>query len=864
MTLRYELKERAESSLYSFFIQSWPIIEGHSKFVDEWFLEVIAEHLELVYYRKIKNLLINVPPRVGKPVGQFTLLQRDDGLRIAIKDIKEGDYILTDKGRYKKVLRKYYQGLMDVYTIRTSGYREVIAEGSHPFLTTEGWKEAKDLRITDTLATVETREDNGISIPLEEARLIGYILGDGCVVRNQCNITCADEVQLQDMINCANKLGFNYHIFKYKRKETYKLLTRFSLSKGVNSVRDWCKKHNLSNKNSYTKRIPDIIFRANKEVIGNFIGAYIACDGSVYKSSDRTDIRLEIGSVSEDLLMDVNHLLNRLGIRCYIRKCVSNRVTKRQGNTYTHYKLRTCGQDDMYRLSKVVPIYGEKQSKLLNGVIPKVNFDPVYMIDPISSIEKSGVEECYCLEVEDDHTFTANDIIVHNTSLISIAFPAWVWIKDPTEKFICASCTNSLSLDIADKSRLLIESPWYQENWGHLFKIRADQNAKSYFANDQTGYRISSSVGSMIIGKGGSIQLTDDPNVVGGESEVVRDGVLNWWSMKWYNRLNDIPNDRRILVQQRGDEKDVSGNVIVNDINNEWVKLILPLEYESENKCSTVPLWWTKGKAWEDPRTRDGELLTKRLNIDDVNKIKKELGSYGYAALYQQRPAPLEGGIIKKHWFKIYRYDQLPQIDYTIQSWDTALTANDNSAYSACTTWGLFQDRYDNTNVILLSAWRGRLEYPELRERVRRLSLNYMDVGENPPAYSNRYVPDQIVIEAKASGDPLLQDLRRAGVYGQPFIPNKHGDKTQRVRLITPLIEAGVVWVPSQVNNPDRMADFADEFVNEVSYFPNPRSLDYTDTLTQALIVLRDGSSIKNPKDYYEPDDRTEEVKRFY
>ena len=209
------------------------------------------------------------------------------------------------------------------------------------------------------------------------------------------------------------------------------------------------------------------------------------------------------------------------------------------------------------------------------------------------------------------------------TSLISIAFPAWVWLKDPTEKLICASCTNSLSLDIADKSRMLIESNWYQENWGHLFKIRVDQNSKSYFANDKSGYRISTSVGSSVIGRGGSLQLTDDPNVVGGESEVVRDGVLNWWSMKWYNRLNDIPNDRRILVQQRGDEKDVSGNVIANDINNEWVKLILPLEYESENKCSTVPLWWTKGKAWEDPRTRDGELLTKRLNIMTLTRSRK-------------------------------------------------------------------------------------------------------------------------------------------------------------------------------------------------------------------------------------------------
>lgn len=452
---------------------------------------------------------------------------------------------------------------------------------------------------------------------------------------------------------------------------------------------------------------------------------------------------------------------------------------------------------------------------------------------------------------------------VGKTSLISVAFPAWVWIKDPTEKVICASCTNSLSLDIADKSRLLIESSWYQENWGNLFKIRDDQNSKSYFANDRLGYRISTSVGSSVIGRGGSIQITDDPNVVGGESEVVRDGVNNWWSMKWYNRLNDLQTDRRILVQQRGDEKDVSGSIIANDVNNEWVKLILPLEYEPDYKIPTVPLWWTRGKPWEDIRKKEGELLTNRLSADDVKRLKRELGSYNYAALYQQRPAPLEGGIIKKHWFKLYKWG-LPQIDYVIQSWDTALTANDDSAYSACTTWGLFQDRYDNTNVILLSCWRGKLEYPELRDRIKRLADNYMDVGDIVNNRLRDKKPDKIVIEAKASGEPLIQDLKRAGVYGHPFIPNKHGDKTQRVRLITPLIEAGVVWMPAQINNPDRMEDFADEFVNEVSYFPNPRSLDYTDTLTQALIVLRDGSSIKNPKDYYEPDDKQEETKAWY
>lgn len=440
------------------------------------------------------------------------------------------------------------------------------------------------------------------------------------------------------------------------------------------------------------------------------------------------------------------------------------------------------------------------------------------------------------------------------TNLISIAFPAWVWIHTPEKKFICASFSNSLSLKIADKSRLLIESDWYQERWGKRFKLRKDQNSKSYFVNDKTGYRISTSAGSFVTGAGGDIQITDDANDPSGESEARLEAVNTWWSQKWFNRVNDARTAVRIVVQQRSQsENDISGNIIKNDIDNNWVKYILPMEYESNIKSN-----------FKDQRTEEGQLLSNRDTPEVVKQIKREMGSYGYAAQYQQRPVPLEGGIIKKHWFKIYRYDQLPQIDYTVQSWDTALTANDTSAYSACTTWGLFQDRYDNTNVILLSAWRGRLEYPELRERVRRLSLNYMDVNENQPAYSNRNVPDQIIIEAKASGDPLLQDLRRAGVYGRPFVPNQHGDKTQRVRLITPLIEAGVVWIPSQVNNPDRVADFADEFVNEVSYFPNPRSLDYTDTLTQALIVLRDGSSLKNPKDYYEPDDASEGVKRFY
>ena len=345
----------------------------------------------------------------------------------------------------------------------------------------------------------------------------------------------------------------------------------------------------------------------------------------------------------------------------------------------------------------------------------------------------------------------------------------------------------------------------------------------------------------------------DDPNDPSGESQAVIDSVNNWWTQKMFNRVDDARTAVRIMVQQRSQsEDDLSGNIIRNDVNNEWIKYILPMEYESSLQSN-----------FNDRRTVEGELLSCRDTKETVAQLKREMGSYGYAAQYQQRPAPAEGGMIKKKWFKIYKYNTLPELEYTIQSWDTALTANDNSNYSACTTWGIFLDRYDNENVILLSSWRDKLEYPELRDRVKRLAADYRDTGNSILAKNINYKPELVVIEAKASGDPLIQDLKRAGVYAKPFIPNKHGDKIQRVRLVTSLIESGIVWTPCQKNNVEKMADFADEFVTSISYFPNVSSRDYVDTMTQALITLRDSSRILHPKDYRDPDEEKETI-RFY
>lgn len=145
--------------------------------------------------------------------------------------------------------------------------------------------------------------------------------------------------------------------------------------------------------------------------------------------------------------------------------------------------------------------------------------------------------------------------------------------------------------------------------------------------------------------------------------------------------------------------------------------------------------------------------------------------------------------------------------------------------------------------------WRDRVEYPELREITKRLYFDYRDTGkERNPLFKGRPV-DMCLIEAKASGDPLIQDLAAGGIRAIPFVPNKYGDKIQRVRLITPLIEGARVWLPAKPPNYNRLLPFADTFLESVATFPNSESRDLVDTMTQALLKLKEGKFLLNPRD---------------
>lgn len=436
------------------------------------------------------------------------------------------------------------------------------------------------------------------------------------------------------------------------------------------------------------------------------------------------------------------------------------------------------------------------------------------------------------------------------TSLTGVAFPAWCWINRPTEKFVYASYSYTLAEDASIKCRALIRSKWFQARWGNLWQLTEDRDTKEYYTNTGGGERIISSVDGTLTGRGGDVFVADDLNNVKDQSDATLQNALHFWKSVVPTRLNEPKTGRKIVVQQRTNEKDVSGHIMANEKQGNWVKLILPLEFETARRCVTVPLKSTGGKPWQDPRKVDGEsLMPGRWGKKEIATLKESLGSeYAISGQLQQRPAPAEGGIIKKKWFQWWKQPSPPKIKYTILSIDTALSEKKAAAYNAATTWGVFEDENKIPNVILLAVWRKRCEYPELRERINRMSKDYLDNGVTPTNNTNRR-PDIVLIEAKVSGISLIQDLARMGVIATRFSPDKYGDKTERVRRITPLLEAGRVWVPAQPPTFDKLRNYADTFVEQSGMFPNAESRDLVDTMTMCLIRLWNSGFVFHPSD---------------
>lgn len=425
------------------------------------------------------------------------------------------------------------------------------------------------------------------------------------------------------------------------------------------------------------------------------------------------------------------------------------------------------------------------------------------------------------------------------STIVSVMWPMWEWCAQPEQKFLCASYSGNLSIRDNLKARRLVQSPWYQERWGHLFELAGDQNAKQRFENDKTGYRLATSVGGTATGEGGSRLILDDPHSAQeAQSDVIRESALEWFDVVWSTRLNDPKRDAMVTIMQRLHERDISGHIL-EDIGG-WEHLCIPAEWDGKRRKTSLGPY--------DPRKKVGELICpERFGEKEVTELKQLLGVYGSAGQLQQDPTPAEGGILKTTHFRLWPHDKaLPQFEYILQSYDCAFTEKTSGDPTACTVWAMFT--FENQRqAMLIDAWDEHLSYPDLRSRaIKDWGTEYGGMSKDS-AFNRARRPDRILVEAKASGQSLLQDLRLAKVPAIGYNPGA-ADKISRAHQAAPTLELGILWLPESSKNPGHPVSWAAGFVKQLGKFPVAEHDDYVDTFTQAVIYLRDSGWFELPK----------------
>ncbi|MEV4489334.1 Holliday junction branch migration DNA helicase RuvB [Micromonospora coxensis] len=316
--------------------------------------------------------------------------------------------MITRTGEGATVTAVHEQGELDSVRIRTASGREVVAAPDHPFWTPDGWVKAGDLTAQDYVANVLCPElvSDGTE-EVDEFKLAGYLIGDGCTT-NQVTFTGGDEDVLADFRSTCDRLGYTHN--------TRPNSARSSVIR-ISGLRPWLAEHGLLDKNAWQKRVPEFVYRGDSWQVAAFLGAYFACDGTVSRRGrDRYDIVVEYYSVSRGLLVDVQHLLLRLGIQSRLKL----KRGRYQGRPHESWRLSITSQDDVARFVQRVTVIGERGTRLVEWAPRRDRFEERLAVDRVVSVEQSGLHECRCLTVGGDHTFTVNDFVVHNTTLANI------------------------------------------------------------------------------------------------------------------------------------------------------------------------------------------------------------------------------------------------------------------------------------------------------------------------------------------------------------------------------------------------------------------------------------------------------------
>ena len=402
------------------------------------------------------------------------------------------------------------------------------------------------------------------------------------------------------------------------------------------------------------------------------------------------------------------------------------------------------------------------------------------------------------------------------SELSSYLLPAWLLGKYPKKKIMQVSNTSELAEGFGRKVRNLVGSDEYREIFPEV-ELRQDSKAAGRWNTNHGGEYFATGVGGALAGRGADICIIDDPHteaeaIAAIGNPAVYDKTYDWYTSGPRQRLQ--PGGAIILVQTRWHMRDLTGQIIKasmrSDNMDQWDLIEFPAILPSGK-----PLW---PEYW---------------SIEELQAVKDEIPNAKWQAQYQQSPTSEEGAIIKREWWQIWEKEEPPKnIEYILMSWDTAFEKHNNADYSAVTVWGVFNradegDGASKPNIMLLDAVKKRVEFPELKQWA-------ID------AY-REWAPDGVIIEKRASGAPLIYELRRMGIPVQEYTPTKGNDKISRLNSIADIFASGFVWAPD--------TRWAEEVIDEVASFPSGEHDDLVDTVSQAVMRFRQGGFVKTLSD---------------
>lgn len=391
----------------------------------------------------------------------------------------------------------------------------------------------------------------------------------------------------------------------------------------------------------------------------------------------------------------------------------------------------------------------------------------------------------------------------------SYLLPAWLMGRKPTLKIMQTTHTAELAFRFGRKVRNLMNSQEYKAVFESV-ELRADSQAAGRWETSKGGEYFAAGVGGAVTGRGADLLIIDDPH---SEQDALSPTALEH-AYEWYTsgpRQRLQPGGAIVIVMTRWAENDLTGKLLRQQARDVLADKWEIVEFPALMPDTDEPLW---PEFW---------------NKKDLLAVRGSLSVGKWQAQWQQNPTSDVSAILKREWWQAWKPEEPPAVSYILQSYDTAFSKQTTADYSAITTWGVFfpQDG-DPPNIILMDAKRGRWDFPELR-RIALEEYKYWD-------------PECVLIEAKASGMPLTQELRQMGIPVSNYSPSRGNDKYTRVNSIAPLFESGLVWAPD--------SRWAEEVIDECAAFPTGEHDDYVDTVTQALRRFREGGFVRHPEDY--------------